>query len=1443
MALPTINLQITNTIYGLPNEGKFIYQYGAFRNLQNPRTDLDSQSLLPLTLSTASAEIDIDNPLLLEIETSYDNSVNLIVTDKIHPPKIINSRFYQIDSDNYKIADRKGNLDTNIYSEKNFKIETSLLKSIRTISTLDFLGITDGGKMKVGNYTFYFKLADADGNESDFISESGKVVCHIGAVNNPSAIRGGQANEDSGKIIKFRLNNLDLAYDYINVYYTRSSGDADSETVLAYKISTPFEILNNNTELSITGYETHEQISLDDINVLYSNFKSVQTLTNCQNISFAGNITNDYEIYQTLEKYSLLITPQVVLDTDGIGNLNEFYQEKYKQHGYEYYNAKNIYYKLGLWDEEIYRYGVVYIMNDYTLSPVFNIRGKKTINEFTTFKEFNCSDNISYGEDYIIEKSGDENVKGVFKIDLADSSLVQISKDTTIKPIGLKFNFQGDVIDGTINTPGLSKLTKGFFIVRQKRIPTILAQGIGIGTSSKASIPVLKGINNKYGSSINNSYFAEAFLNNKVNSITNPNGRAMLGSSLCEIIPYNVNNNALLCPEASLRKTVYNSIFNSSQFVIRKWKYNPSDPTFINHSSSFYNFTLPDLVRTDEARPLINAELTLIEPGVNSIKIGDYKFSTKAGDEMVPYKFSDPVLGDYEDLTNTNKDFNRSTSKVRGYFNSFIGTNAIVDHGNYYNIFEKDYDFKALWKEYFKVRYNDSSPYFAISDRTSWETIDREQKNTGIFFRGDCYINTFTHRMNWNFIDSDLPTNKKIIDAFTWYKHFKIKKKASSYLDDNGKLGTDLEYNKLLLLYTYKSKFIQEFNGQEEYKRNEEPEIGILEPDDKKFKKYSEINGIFGAEKINKSDVNAVGLGHWVTVKICSNTNLAMRDIDFNNPMEEAIHGSKRSFYPYRTADPDNHLPDSDIINIGISKTSSDKFHFEIPDVPFIKTNFTNRIHYSDVLINSSFQNGHRVFKANNYQDYTMEYGSLVKLVEWYGALIAVMEHGVLLIPVNERAMMTNANGENVYINTDNVLPENPKVLSNAFGSIWSDSVIKTDAFIYGIDTISKKIWRTNGTSFDCISDLKVQKFLNDNIKLRSMDRKQNIGVYCVKTHYNAAKKDVMFTFKYNASTWNLCWNELLGKWITRYTWFPEFSENINNIFYTFANQEVHQKAGNKLYKHGFAGINEELVNITHTKWYNQQEKFEFEFVVNGALGVQKVFNNLEIISNKAEPKSFDYEVVGEGYEWFLYKDIVTWINDLFLKENTLFSESLEILLNEDGTIQFPESFITPLLILYEKILTKTIEQILVIYPNFPVPNWIPFEKLSTYKLPKLPFIFKIKSNSVLDTVDWDNLDQKIVLTNDLWNGEDRVLSNQVGYNLRKHGRLKGNMQYLEDIWNVQIDSTKLQYAYLKSGKLALSTSREMRVRDKYVKIRVRYDGTQHVIINALKTLYTISYA
>ena len=52
-------------------------------------------------------------------------------------------------------------------------------------------------------------------------------------------------------------------------------------------------------------------------------------------------------------------------------------------------------------------------------------------------------------------------------------------------------------------------------------------------------------------------------------------------------------------------------------------------------------------------------------------------------------------------------------------------------------------------------------------------------------------------------------------------------------------------------------------------------------------------------KKLNRPDINAVGLGHWVTYKICSNINLAMRDVDLSNPTEEATHGMKRSFLSF----------------------------------------------------------------------------------------------------------------------------------------------------------------------------------------------------------------------------------------------------------------------------------------------------------------------------------------------------------------------------------------------------------------------------------------------------------------------------------------------------------------------------------------------------------------
>lgn len=91
----------------------------------------------------------------------------------------------------------------------------------------------------------------------------------------------------------------------------------------------------------------------------------------------------------------------------------------------------------------------------------------------------------------------------------------------------------------------------------------------------------------------------------------------------------------------------------------------------------------------------------------------------------------------------------------------------------------------------------------------------------------------------------------------------------------------------------------------------------------------------------------------------------------------------------------------------------------------------------------------------------------------------------------------------------------------------------------------------------------------------------------------------------------------------------------------------------NRLYQHGFAGFSDVGGSIKPTMWYGKQHPFEFEFVVIGVQGVQQIFNNLKIISNLAEPDSFEFEIVGEGFDW---KDKKAHI----LKANKLVEDTLE---------------------------------------------------------------------------------------------------------------------------------------------------------------------------------------
>jgi hypothetical protein len=157
-----------------------------------------------------------------------------------------------------------------------------LYKRVIKIPKIKFNGLTSGGNLKVGNYHLYFKLSDADGNETDFVGESGLISVFIG-FNDPHSVTTGQADENSFKSIQVVLSNVDSAYSYVYVYYSRYTAADQEELNTEYiKIDKKFVVNNSGIcNMLITGFEPTIPISAADINLNYNVVDAAHTATSC----------------------------------------------------------------------------------------------------------------------------------------------------------------------------------------------------------------------------------------------------------------------------------------------------------------------------------------------------------------------------------------------------------------------------------------------------------------------------------------------------------------------------------------------------------------------------------------------------------------------------------------------------------------------------------------------------------------------------------------------------------------------------------------------------------------------------------------------------------------------------------------------------------------------------------------------------------------------------------------------------------------------------------------------------------------------------------------------------------------------------------------------------------------------------------------------------------
>jgi hypothetical protein len=307
----------------------------------------------------------------------------------------------------------------------------------------------------------------------------------------------------------------------------------------------------------------------------------------------------------------------------------------------------------------------------------------------------------------------------------------------------------------------------------------------------------------------------------------------------------------------------------------------------LTQSSEKRHFYIKTTEDWSKSENYTNVKILGVEDNVKLVAIGTNMFSARAGEAEEAFRY---------EYCGREYKTSEGVNLLRGSYGPYIGITGYNYSGSLIDIKIPGYSSSNI-QDYFKIRYADKRSYYTISDRIDlnniddWITLSDNNAyytlNNGLF-RGDCYICQFTHRLNRNFQDPSAPTNHLIVDENCWRDNFEI-------TDDVVK----------------KDNF----------------------------------------DKINLGDVNAVGLGMWVTFTLRSRYNLNIRSLDESMTDEIAMFGHPRGFYPYQpiTINGSYKIPEALCYNQGFEKSLSYRYNYEVPDVPWIKNEFSNRIAYSNI--------------------------------------------------------------------------------------------------------------------------------------------------------------------------------------------------------------------------------------------------------------------------------------------------------------------------------------------------------------------------------------------------------------------------------------------------------------------------------------------------------------
>lgn len=1039
----------------------------------------------------------------IEIRDHYDGTVNLYLADGQNQLRSINSGFTQDGTETFDEAAPP-------YNGTNIDTKMNLVLGTQTSAALNVTSITTGGAMKYGSYIFFFKYLTENLDDTYWIAESSAVPI-VKGLSSIGAVKGGAAEDRSDKKVTLSISNPDNAYKYIKIGYLRHFSDYNGVATYEFgEIATRYNI-DDAAIIDVIG--TEGETFLEETEVLLSKDSEIipATITQLANRLWGARWKKIKTHDSALARFAKLIT--INFDTDTI--LDDNWDSRDTAVTYGQYLSWQNYEKKGYFRGEAYPFGVVFELNDGSMSEVYPLRGVDQWNTLTP------------------DHAADGNDLGVFRF--PNGNLHQVcTVDGELRVALVKMDIEAAMLSimGANENNWVRFNVRAIHFVRGDRYINLMYQGLMIG----AAAPFL--------------------MADKANAFPLTNDCSIDG----KIYQHDQENSE------DARYAYYQRHYHFADLTYES----TSDP-FWGHDGSWDTVTETIGKLANEKwgpvfRGYAAVNYTAPGPGTSEDGLGDRNYVTRFFIEPDKYCFYSPdmLVQPFNDVDDVNFIFRMGkTIYGRGVTTSNDGN--WIDNTEQYtapryqrNTCKGPYvgttarsayiDKKVMVGEDGFVRpgdtgYNDfinsvEEPYADSNHYWYWrgQTIDDTHNFTYVrSTRMAKYLGIDLTNVDWN--GSALDSDDFNLDIVNIYKGDPSTIDIKNLFPNTNsiqykKIGSPIQLAPIVTLIVddnwdaYKTAtlaggdcFLQRTFFKQSYWAGSSVHYYRGESNWDSVDLYDLRTATVGSYQIRR---HAHGLVLGIVTENAH--NVALRSEDDTNTFYPATELFPFCYEPYNDENVESFK-----LNFGYDKNlSTNIFLAYDPDLPEKDLEYMTRVKYSDAVIPGSYVDAYRSFRINNYQDFDTNFGPIMNLEVVYDRLVSIHEDAIVEHYVNER-ITQNTDGGSPILGYGDVLSKNFRKMAN-FGTQHKWSVVSADQ-LYGVDWKRKIIWEVglhrsdSGSLFlnakDLTKEAYVQQWMRETAIEISDNRTDKVNIYGDNTMYGEGivsgyddyTKDVYFIF------------------------------------------------------------------------------------------------------------------------------------------------------------------------------------------------------------------------------------------------------------------------------------------------------------------------------------------